>query len=854
MSKTTPMMQQYQEIKSQYPDAFLFYRLGDFYELFNEDAIKASQILEITLTSRNKNAENPIPMSGVPHHSAKEYIKTLIDKGYKVAICEQMEDPKLTKGMVKREVVQVITPGTYLEDDDHRQLTNRYLVSLVKVKDDYGISAVDLGTGEWIATEVSLSNLSTEIASLHPTEILVVDPLILDSIDEPLWRDVLVSTVEISDQLPMLTIANGQTIPESSRYSAKVIMSYLMQTQKKQMTHLKPIEYYKPNHAMYLSLEAREHLELMQNYQRKSKKGSLLNVLDRTQTAMGSRLLKKWIEKPLINVHEISRRQNGIQMFVDHYFELMEIKEYLERVYDLERLVTRLSLGSIRPRDLKQLERSLKNLPSLFETIKMIDGDALWLEKIDEIMSVLVLGDWIEEIIVEDPPLTFKDGGVIRDGANEELDRYRDIILHSKEWLLQIQERERQKSGAKTLKIGFNKVFGYYIEITKAQLNHADVTGYERKQTLTNAERFITEELKELETDILNAEAEIERLELKIYEKLRQKLLPYQEQLQKLAQLVAEIDVIQGFSQIAQTNQYARPIINEKDRSIHLKNARHPVVEEVLEAGKFVPNDIILSDAQRIQMITGPNMAGKSTYMRQVALIILMTQIGSFVPCESATLPIFTKLFTRIGASDDLSTGKSTFMVEMMETKEALINADRYSLILFDEIGRGTATYDGMALAQSIIEYLAKEIPAVVLFSTHYHELTNLSDEYAGIQNVHMEALEENGHLSFSHVVKEGSADKSYGIHVAKLAGMPNQVVERAHNLLRIFEDKELPRLENIRNNNHASVITTDSTLLKRHDELKNKILAINLYAQSPLDVLKQLEELQKELNMNEQN
>ncbi|RLK63232.1 DNA mismatch repair protein MutS [Atopobacter sp. AH10] len=797
MAKQTPMMAQYQAIKDQYPDAFLFYRLGDFYELFNDDALKASRILEITLTSRNKNSETSVPMCGVPHHAAHDYIKTLVQQGYKVAICEQMEDPKLTKGMVKREVVQVVTPGTFMDDEDHQQRSNNYLLAFCPSGDSYALSAVDLNTGEWLASLLTKEEVAVEIATLKPAEILLpkeVDASFLPSFS----RDVLLSRTEFKDKLPAIVYENEET-PKSLKTACRLIMSYLVQTQMKQIAHLQPVRFYKPSQYLAISVEALEQLELVENRHHGRQKGTLLAFLDKTQTAMGARLLKQWLQKPLIDEKAINKRYDALDLLMNNYFSLLDIGECLGQVYDLERLVARLAMNEINPRDMMRLSQSLKVFPKLREILSSMDRANVLMEHLDDYQDLKEVAKAIDTALADDPPAIFKNGGVIRAAYNEQLDQYRETLDHANEWLLDIEEREKEKTGVKKLKIGYNKVFGYYIEISKAQLRDAHTDHLDRKQTLTNAERFISSELKDLETKIVTATDNALALEEELFNELKRRLLPYRDLLQSYAKDMAQLDVYQALAQVALDHQLVRPKISLSDRTLAVKQSRHPVVESVLEAGTFVSNDVCLGQNQRIQLITGPNMAGKSTYMRQIALIAIMAQMGSFVPAEAAQLPIFTKLFTRIGASDDLYSGKSTFMVEMMETKEALLEGDAYSLLLFDEIGRGTATYDGMALAQAIIEYLAEEMKAVVFFSTHYHELTDLSQKYSCIQNVYMEAIERNGQLSFSHLVKEGAADRSYGIHVARLAGMPEKIVQKADKILTHLEDEGKDRRQPIK-------------------------------------------------------
>ena len=761
-TKRTPMMEQYFSIKEQYPDCLLFYRLGDFYELFYDDALEAARILEITLTSRNKNAEDPIPMCGVPHHSAKEYIRTLIEYGKKVAICEQLEDPKFTKGMVKRDVVQVLTPGTYTEYS--QQHANNYLVALKPLsKDSYALGYVDVATGELKGTRVqSMEEVRSECSSLKTRELVKVGDFSSEALEEMcLYFDILQSTLQTEEIQKGSFDALLEDIEQEDVYEVlEGLLSYLAKTQKKSFTHLQKASYYERDFDLFMNYEAKRNLELTSTIRTQQKQGSLYWFLDETQTAMGARLLKQWIEKPLVLQTEIEERHDLVESLTQHYFERI---------------------------DLLQLKQTLAKVP-VFRAIADSLNHPKWQKLKQQLHAIPELYERIERAIDEDAPVSLSDGNIIKKGYHETLDLYRETMAHGKEWIAQLQQSEREATGIKSLKISYNKVFGYYIEVTKANLSQLDDSRYERKQTLSNAERFITPELKEKEALILEAEEKSSLLEYELFVAVREEVKTYTEQLQELAKAVATIDVLQSFSTVSEAYQLVRPTISLMDRSLEIIDGRHPVVEKVMGRSSYVPNSIQMTPEDHILLITGPNMSGKSTYMRQLALCVILSQIGCFVPATSAKIPIFTKIFTRIGAADDLISGQSTFMVEMMETNTALRQADPTSLLLFDEIGRGTATYDGMALAHAIIGYIHEHLSAKVLFSTHYHELTALSDTYEDLKNVHVGAIEKDGEVVFLHKIMEGPADKSYGIHVAKLAGLPSSLLSHAENILTILE------------------------------------------------------------------
>lgn len=799
MTQYTPMIKQYLQVKAEYQDAFLFFRLGDFYEMFFDDAVKASQELEITLTSRDGGGKERIPMCGVPYHSAPNYIEQLIDKGFKVAICEQTEDPKQAKGVVRREVVQLITPGTVMDGKGLNDKENNYIASVTAFDDDtYGLAYSDLTTGETKVTVVSegLQALMNELATIGAKEV-VIHPDLSDEIQGRIKErtDVTLSFEQESNPGHAFThlvepLKQGKLIQASS-----LLFHYLFRTQKRSLDHLQVVETYQLHQFMKMDYYSKRNLELTETIRSKGKKGSLLWLLDETMTAMGARLLKQWIDRPLIHKHEIEKRQTVVQVLLERFFERQDLRERLKEVYDLERLSGRVAFGNVNGRDLIQLKKSLQQIPVLKQLIQSLENDAT-----DELVARLdpceELTDLLEKALIENPPLSIKEGSLIQDGYHEELDQYRDASKNGKSWIAKLERDERERTGIRSLKVGFNRVFGYYIEVTRANLQHLEEGRYERKQTLTNAERFITPELKEKESLILQADEKSVDLEYELFIGIRERVKEFIPRLQKLAKLVSELDVLQCFATVSEKRHYTRPVFND-ERRIVLKDGRHPVVEKVMGAQEYVPNDCYMDEEREIFLITGPNMSGKSTYMRQVALTSVLAQIGCYVPASEANLPVFDQVFTRIGAADDLISGQSTFMVEMLEAKNAIIHATQQSLILFDEIGRGTSTYDGMALAQAIIEYIHEHIGAKTLFSTHYHELTVLEEELAKVKNVHVSAMEQNGKLVFLHKIKEGAADKSYGIHVAELAELPQALIQRANEILLELERKEEPSSSN---------------------------------------------------------
>ncbi|PKR83596.1 DNA mismatch repair protein MutS [Heyndrickxia camelliae] len=863
MSQYTPMILQYLQVKADYQDAFLFFRLGDFYEMFFEDAVKASQELEITLTSRDGGGEERIPMCGVPYHSAANYIEQLVEKGYKVAICEQVEDPKTAKGVVKREVVQLITPGTMMEGKGIAEKENNFIASITSFDNrSFGLAYTDLSTGEGRVTFIDslFEHVVNEISVLGAKEVVVSETL--DEIYIKQLKERANTTISYENDTEKKTeferiIADIES--EELKQTVMRLLNYLQRTQKRSLDHLQPVAKFDIHQFMKIDYYSKRNLELTETIRSKGKKGSLLWLLDETMTSMGGRRLKNWIDRPLIDRKAIEQRHFLVEVFLEHYFERQELRERLKEVYDLERLAGRVAFGNVNARDLIQLKHSLQQVPAIHAIIEQFDHKetsklAKRLDPCEE------LTDLLERAILENPPISVKEGGIIQNGYNAELDRYRDASRNGKTWLAQLEQEERNRTGIKSLKIGYNRVFGYYIEVTKSNLHLLEEGRYERKQTLTNAERFITPELKEKEALILQAEEKSTELEYELFLQIRETVKEFIPRLQSLAQIISEIDVLQCFATISETRHYVKPVFNQ-ERKIVIKDGRHPVVEKVMDAQGYVPNDCFMDMEREMLLITGPNMSGKSTYMRQIALTAILAQIGCFVPAGEAILPIFDQVFTRIGAADDLISGQSTFMVEMLEAKNAITNATKNSLILFDEIGRGTSTYDGMALAQAIIEFIHDRIGAKTLFSTHYHELTVLEDNLSQLKNIHVSAMEQNGKVVFLHKIKEGPADKSYGIHVAELAELPHDLIVRAKEILAELEDSseqpsEAPAI-NIKEEaiqaqlsffdepaNTKSKQEPSSKEKKILEELRN----INLLELNPLQAMNELYELQKKL------
>ena len=775
--KYTPMIEQYLKIKKEYQDMFLFYRLGDFYEMFFEDAVRASKILEITLTARDGGAEK-IPMCGVPFHSSAGYIDTLVNNGYKVAICEQVSEPGQGK-IVERKVVQVITPGTYMNYKNYDE--NNFLGSVYIKDNNIYFAFCDIMTGDSRCTILkTMEDLQDEVLKNNIKEVISIEGQKLDI-------SAYITEVQESDNLSKDKTNNLKD--KNLKLCADILLDYIEKTQNKDISSLKDFEVYFKDKFVYMTNYSIRNLEVTQNMANGSKKGSLLSIVDKTSTAAGSRKLKNWLENPLLDINEIKKRQEIVGDFVKHYFEKSDVKTSLKEVYDLERISTKVSYNIVSPKELLNLKKTLKQIPQIKNILKGFDSEKLVdiANNIDELED---LYDFLEKTIHEEAGQTVKDGNVIKLGFNEELDSYKNASKNGNKVLLEIEEREKNRTGIKNLKVGYNKIFGYFIEISKVGLKSVDPTelGYHRKQTLSNCERFISEELKQVEEHIVNSKTKIEELELQLFQEVKIKIHEYIPRLQRVANTLSDIDVFVSLSDVAEEYGYVKPDFNDNN-VIDIVDGRHPIVERNVSADSYISNDCKVEKDENILLITGPNMSGKSTYMRQLALIVILAQIGSFVPASSASLPIFDKIFTRIGASDDLAGGKSTFMVEMIEAKNALVESTANSLLIFDEIGRGTSTYDGIALAQSILEYINNTIKCKTLFSTHYHELTKLENITEGIKNIHVSAKEDHGKLIFLYKINEGPIEKSYGIHVAQLAHLPNDVINGANKILKELEN-----------------------------------------------------------------
>lgn len=784
-SKLSPMMKHYVELKDKYEDTIILYRLGDFYEMFFEDAEEVAHALELTLTGKSAGLDERVPMCGIPHHAAEVYIDKLIKKGYKVAICEQLEDPKTAKGIVKRDIVEVISSGTVINTNSLNEKENNYIGCLYDFSYGFVLTYSDITTGE-VYSELLTNNTDDviyKILSLDIKELIVnelINKVLLSKI-RSLKIPVTIQNELLNDKYQNIyqNISDARIVN-----SIKLLLYYLDVLQKRNLSHFQEVVIKEKEQYLEMDIHTKRNLELTECLRTKERTYSLLWLLDNTKTAMGSRKLKYFIENPLLDINKINKRYDIVSKLLEEFILAEELRNDLYEVYDLERLCGKLSFGSANGKDLLQLKASLKVLPSIKEKLEKIG----FYEKITTMSD---LYDLLEKSIYEEPPNTIKEGYLIKDGYSSELDELKDLSRGGKDFISRFETEERERTGIKGLKVGFNKVFGYYIEISKSYLNMVtDDMGYIRKQTLANCERFINPILKEKEDLILSSEDRIINLEYNLFIEIRDKCKEYIPELQRTAKVISEIDVLSSFALVSEKYNYIRPVITTGNE-IKVLNSRHPVVERVLKGEEYVPNDIVMDNNTDILLITGPNMAGKSTYMRQLGIIAIMAQIGCFVPAEEATLPIFDKIFTRIGASDDLVSGESTFMVEMMEASRAIKYATRNSLILFDELGRGTATFDGMSLAQAILEYVANKIKCKTLFSTHYHELTDMEKTIPNLKNKHVSAVEENGNITFLHKVKDGSVDKSYGINVAKLAGLPDEVIDRASGILNIYENKE---------------------------------------------------------------
>ena len=834
-SKISPMMLQYIDIKEKNMDVILFFRLGDFYEMFFEDAYIASKELELTLTGKNAGLDERIPMCGIPYHAASIYLEKLVEKGYKVAICEQVEDPKTAKGVVKREVMQIVSSGTVMNSDALDEKSNNYIGNVLDFNSSYVICYTDLSTGEVNAKMINhdTDTLINTILSLGLNEIVFksdFNKYVVDTL-----RNKCRLNVSISDYIcdtDEYKYIYDFVLDERYIICINHLLSYLIDTQKRSLTHLQRVNIIE-NIYLNIDVNSIRNLELVESLRLKSRNYSLVWLLDKTKTAMGSRMLKNWILNPLTNIEEINKRYDIISTLETEFILKEELKNYLNEVYDLERLCGRISYGNTNARDLIQLKNSLKVLPD----INKILTDLKFYKNIETLEDLYSL---LDKSIDDDAPITIKEGGIIKRGYNLELDSLKDNSKSGKDFVVNMESEERERTGIKNLKVGYNKIFGYYIEVSKGNIPLIkDEYNYERKQTLANCERYVTPLLKEKEAMILGAEEKIINLEYNLFIEIRDIVKNYISRIQVIAKTIAEIDVLQSLACVAEENNYVRPVISDK-RIIDIKGSRHPVVEKVLNT-EYVDNDIYMDEKTNILMITGPNMAGKSTYERELVITSIMAQMGSFVPAKSCIIPIFDKVFTRIGASDDLVSGDSTFMVEMKEANIALLNATKNSLIIFDELGRGTATYDGLSIAQSIIEYIHDNIGCKTLFSTHYHELTKLDKHFSGIKNVHVAIKEENGNITFMHKVKDGPVDKSYGIHVAKLANLPSKVINRANEILNTYENKK----EVVFSEQLSIPIET----IEKDNIIEDKIKNIDILNTTPLDALNFIYELKKEID-----
>ena len=866
MAEYSPLMQQYFSIKEEHKDSILFFRVGDFYEMFFDDAILASRELEITLTGKECGQEERAPMCGVPYHAVDTYVSRLIEKGYKVAICEQLEDPKTTKGMVKRDVIRIVTPGTVIESNMLDEKKNNYIMSIFKKGIYFGIAICDISTGDFFATQIAENNnfstLLDEIAKYSPAEI-VVNSFLYSSLEEITAirkrfnsyidnspdenfvpnNEELLSSYNIECENKPLDSLEGFELAAGAITS---LLQYLTSTQKIKLEHINHINIYNLQKYMSLDITARRNLELLERQYDKGKKGTLLWVLDKTSTSMGGRLIRRWISEPLMDRVNINSRLEAVQDLKDNTILREELQKALKKVYDIERLVGKISYGNSNGREMNSLKASLEQIPEIKELLKQSQAPLIIAlnNNLDDCHDLAKL---INDAIVDDPPITIKDGGIIKEGYNSLVDEYKKASTEGKTWLLELEQREKEKTGIKNLKIGFNKVFGYYLEVTKSNLGYVP-DYYIRKQTLTNGERYITEELNELESKILTAEEKLVGLEYELFLQIRDELARNIQRLQKTASVIATLDVIASLATVADDMNYVKPIVNNEGE-IDIKEGRHPVIEKMIDSGSFVANDTYLNgEADRLSIITGPNMAGKSTYMRQVALITLMAQIGSFVPASYAKIGIVDKIFTRVGASDDLSMGQSTFMVEMMEVANILREATKNSLIILDEIGRGTSTYDGLSIAWAVVEHITnkEKCGAKTLFATHYHELTELENTVEGVKNYSIAVKEKGEDIIFLRKIVKGGTDESYGIHVAKLAGVPQTVVKRSNEILRSLEKKNM--LTGQKKENKKQPEGQLDFYNYKLAEIAHEIDKINLNELTPIDALNTLMKMKEKM------
>ncbi len=835
--KYTPMMQHYLKMKEENPDAILFYRLGDFYEMFFDDAKLASQELDLVLTGRSAGVEEKVPMCGVPFHAANSYISRLVKKGYKVAICEQLEDPSSAKGLVDRGIVKIITPGTYMDATMDAKSTN-YMASCSVSSFEITVIYCELSTGELKYQTLQRSLVALQKALLEQNVSELVCPMTMDKkwiaaleeMDTMLVSKHKKSNIDLQD-LPLLNEIESESLKEAFA----LLMAYLKDTQKQHIDHFLPIESMDKDKVLVMDYETKNHLELVSSQSTNAKAESLWSFMDKCQSAMGSRLLKRWIEYPLIDAEKIAKRQVAVKDLKENFMLRENLKEHLVYVYDMERLASRMAYGNASPRDVLQLVATLEHAKPILNLASSLNS----YPEFNEVPDCQELYNEIKNAIIENPPLTLKEGGVFNDGYNQELDEVRKIAKQGKDFILELEAKERERTGVKSLKVGYNRVFGYYIEVRNGNLgNIKEEFGYHPKQTLTNATRFITQELKEKEEQILHAQETKVKLEQSLFNDLLLRIKRELFDLHACAQALSTIDVLVSLAILASEKGYVCPTFHP-GYNVNVVEGKHPILDDRMKKKRYVSNDWKMSEDEHIQLITGPNMGGKSTYMRQNALLVVMAQMGSFIPAKTAELPIFDRIFTRIGASDDILTGKSTFMVEMMEANTALRYATKHSLILFDEIGRGTATYDGMALAQAMLEYIDEAIGAKTLFSTHYHELTDLAEEHQSMRNVHVDVREEKNEIEFRYRVVEGKADKSYGINVAKLAHLPKVVLDRASQLLSNFESQD-------NNQNYQPSLFVMDQVQPEKSKLLQQLQELDIDSMTPRDALDCLYELKK--------
>ena len=877
-NELTPMMKQYMQTKEEYKDCILFYRLGDFYEMFFDDALTASKELEITLTGKNCGLEERAPMCGIPYHAVDSYLNRLVSKGYKVAICEQVEDPKTAKGIVKREVIRVVTPGTNLDTQGLDETKNNYIMCIVYMADRYGLSVADVTTGEYLVTELdSQTKLMDELYKFMPSEIVCNEAFYMSGLDlddlknrlhmaiyslEAWYFDDALCRETLQEHFKVASLEGiGLSDYECGMIASGALLKYLEETQKNSLSHMSRLTRYATGNYMVLDSATRRNLELVETLREKQKRGSLLWVLDKTKTAMGARTLRKYVEQPLIDKKSIVKRLDAVAELKDNAICREEIREYLNPVYDLERLVGKITYQSANPRDLIAFQSSLSMLPSVKCILKDMESDLLK-EIYEELDPLEELCDLVGRAIQEEPPLAMKEGGIIKDGYNEEVDRLRKAKSEGKNWLADLETKEREKTGIKNLRIRYNKVFGYYLEVTNS-FKDLVPDYYTRKQTLANAERYIIPELKELEDTILGAEDKLCALEYELYCEVRNTIAAELTRIQRTAKAVAKLDVIASLALVAERNNYVRPKINEKG-VIDIRDGRHPVVEKMIPNDMFIANDTYLDDKkQRISIITGPNMAGKSTYMRQAALIVLMAQLGSFVPASSANIGLVDRIFTRVGASDDLASGQSTFMVEMNEVANILRNATSKSLLILDEIGRGTSTFDGLCIAWAVVEYISnsKLLGAKTLFATHYHELTELEGKISNVNNYCIAVKEKGDDIVFLRKIVKGGADKSYGIQVAKLAGVPDPVINRAKEIVEELVTADITgKVKDIavqgsetKKKTQKKLDEVDLTQFSLFDTVKdddvlNELKELDISHMTPMDAMNKLYQLQNKL------